>query len=604
VGNNSQLVLSAARNEFESFQVVIQGGSSGIKGVQAVASKLSGSGEEFPEKNVRLFREALIMAPYASNLEGASGYWPDALVPDKDELVNEKRNAFPFDVPPNENRAIWVELLVPENAKPGKYAGIINLTAADNWSAQVPINLEVWPFTLPSTASLASTFGMGWNTVCQAYGDCSDASIVSNHQQMATFLLDHRLTVDMVLNGPPENGQGYDWENWDQQYAPWFDGTAPTRLKGARQTTIRYQWQKAIGNYAAWAKHFREKGWFDRTFDYTCDEPPATCAWSDISNRSQAIHSADADFQTLVTTSVDDARSHGVLQDIRIIVPVINFMDGKPGNYSAGNQRARYDEFISQGGKLFWYQSCMSQGCGGNGPKSYDQYSTGWPNMMIDASAIRNRAMEWLSFLYRIQGELYWETTFAYNFGNDPWVNQWYFAGNGDGNLVYPGTPNKIGGTTPVPVSSIRLKMIREGMEDYEYLKLVSDLGDPEFARQQASLVAQNTYTITGDPQVVYLARAALAKRIAELMPTPEQPDKPNANPAQEPSNEEKENELPNSGSSDSTNEQVPSSPSELPKKGEVPAKLPVSCSAGAENLPLAGLSLGCIALLRKTKRN
>ncbi|HZR47529.1 MAG TPA: hypothetical protein VFA47_12530, partial [Candidatus Manganitrophaceae bacterium] len=70
--------------------------------------------------------------------------------------------------------------------------------------------------------------------------------------------------------------------------------------------------------------------------------------------------------------------------------------------------------------------------------------------------------------------ELYFETVYAYQFStNDPWKNIYYFSGNGDGTYFYPGRPDKIGGTTHIPISSIRMKMLREGIEDYEYLVLV-----------------------------------------------------------------------------------------------------------------------------------
>jgi hypothetical protein len=54
------------------------------------------------------------------------------------------------------------------------------------------------------------------------------------------------------------------------------------------------------------------------------------------------------------------------------------------------------------------------------------------------------------------------------------------FTGQGDGTLLYPGTPTTvvngssyaIGGVSHIPIASLRLKMIREGLEDYEYLTL------------------------------------------------------------------------------------------------------------------------------------
>jgi hypothetical protein len=152
----------------------------------------------------------------------------------------------------------------------------------------------------------------------------------------------------------------------------------------------------------------------------------------------------------------------------------------------------------------------MSHGCGGAGA-----YYVGWPSYMIDASAVRNRAMQWLDFLYGVSGELYYETTMAY--GHDAWSNQWDFSGNGDGTLFYPGTPARIGGTTHIPVASIRLKLIREGMEDYEYLKLLSDLGDRDMATREAQALFPTAYQTEASPDALMAARARIAQRIVEL---------------------------------------------------------------------------------------
>jgi hypothetical protein len=161
----------------------------------------------------------------------------------------------------------------------------------------------------------------------------------------------------------------------------------------------------------------------------------------------------------------------------------------------------------------------MSHGCGGTvdmgSPTASDQYYTGWPSYMIDASAVRNRAMQWLAFRYDVSGELYYETTQAY--GGDPWTDQYLFSGNGDGTLFYPGTPARIGGTTHVPVASIRLKMIREGMEDYEYLRLLADAGDPALAREIADGLFPNAYTTDAPPAALLAARARIAARLVAL---------------------------------------------------------------------------------------
>src|SRR5207248_1964236 len=94
----------------------------------------------------------------------------------------------------------------------------------------------------------------------------------------------------------------------------------------------------------------------------------------------------------------------------------------------------------------------------------------GWPSLVVDAPAMAHRVFEWLTFRYRVGGELYYNTVEAQAAGLDPWRDQRLHGGNGDGTLFYPGRPDPIGGRTEIPVESIRLKLIREALEDYEYL--------------------------------------------------------------------------------------------------------------------------------------
>jgi hypothetical protein len=505
--------LGAARNEFEAFQVVVTGPA---KNVTASASALEGAGRI---DRVRLYRVDTIDVRNPSALDGGTGRWPDALVPDVDDVANEKRNAFPFDVAAGESRAIWVEIYVPKDARPGSYQGSVTVTSAEG-EARIPVDLVVWDFELPSTSSLRTSFGLSYGGLRSAHHTDGDAESALR-ARYATMGLDHRIT----LTGLADDGRNSDLGNLDRFYGPLLDGTAATTLPGARLTTMKYVGDRnSVGEHRAWAQHAREKGWFDRLFDYTCDEPPLTCRWDEIPSRAKAAHDADPEFKTLVTTQVWDAEDHGVLSSIDVLVPVVNWTWDKPGSPVAGDQRGRYDGFLKGQGKELWlYQSCMSHGCGGTvnmgSPSDGDRYFTGWPSYMIDASAVRNRAMEWITFAERATGELYWETTMAY--GHDAWSNQWDFSGNGDGTLFYPGTPSRIGGSTDVPVASIRLKMIREGMEDYEYLKALADAGDADFATKTARSLFPTAYQAEVDAAAVLAARETLAHRILALRGKP-----------------------------------------------------------------------------------
>jgi MYXO-CTERM domain-containing protein len=213
---------------------------------------------------------------------------------------------------------------------------------------------------------------------------------------------------------------------------------------------------------------------------------------------------------TLVTTTTWDAQSHGV-SGIDLFVPVINFVEGKPGTSLAGNQRSKF------GANAWWYQSCMSFGCSGVGGGLDGTGETGWPTYAVDSDATRNRAMEWMSFTYDMQGELYYEVTMSF-FSGDPWLNQTAFGGTGDGTLFYPGTPAKIGGQTEIPVESLRLKGIRDGMEDYELLNLAKNLGLGDKAKAIAQGVYPKTYLATTSPAALDSARAELAALILHAL--------------------------------------------------------------------------------------
>jgi hypothetical protein len=513
--------ISAARNEFEAFQVVVTGPA---KGVSASASPLVAGSARI--EGVRLFREELLDLRNPSSLDGSTGKWPDALVPDVDDVVGEKRNAFPFDVGAGESRAIWVEVHVPKDARPGVYTGSVTVTSSDG-AATVPVRLVVWDFALPSTSSLRTAFGLSYGTLDRGHGT-SGADAAGLRARYGQLGLDHRISI----TGLTDDGYDGDFGHFDATYGALVDGTARTTLQGAKVTAVKYVGDRtSAAEHARWAQHFRQKGWFDQLFDYVCDEPPLTCQWSDINPRTSAAHAGDAEFRTLVTTQVWDADSNGVTAGIDILAPNINFTWGKPGHWEPGDQRARYDGFLASAKdkELWLYESCMSHGCGGTvdigNPTDDDRYYTGWPTYMVDASAIRNRSMQWIDFIEQATGELYWETTYSYvTKGGGVWSDVYDFSGNGDGTLFYPGSPSRIGGQTDIPVASIRLKMIREGMEDYEYLKAVSDLGDARFARATALSLFPTPYDTEQDPAKLAAAREALARRILQLTGKPVPP--------------------------------------------------------------------------------
>ncbi len=508
--------VAAARNEFEAFQV---GFSGAARRVTATATDLTGPGgvlhacpdnAEGCVRDVRLYGEPLITLRRASSLdtESATGAWPDALVPQYDEFWGEARD-WNVTSRAGESHAIWVEVFVPPGTPAGQYQGSVTVSLDGKALQPVTVRLTVWGFTLPSTASAKSAFGMSYGTIQTGFGWTTyDAARVEDlRYAFGWFALDHRISLSHIDDGWSFTDVSY----FTTKYGPLLSGTSPARLAGAKMTALEYF--GSDGNINAWSSAFTAKGWEKALFQYTCDEPPATCAWTDIPSRATVAHGAQpTPLRTLVTTTIDEANANGVASAIDVLVPVINFMDDKQGQY-ATDQRGKYDTFLAPGWpkELWMYQSCMSHGCGGA-----DSWATGWPSYMIDANPVRNRAMQWMLYRYGATGELYWDTGWAMaQQHNDAWRNQWYFSGNGDGTLFYPGTKAKIGGTHDIPIASIRLKMIREGMEDYEYLKILDDCV-PGDGMAAATALFPTAYSAgdAGKTAGLVAARAAIADEI------------------------------------------------------------------------------------------
>jgi hypothetical protein len=511
--------LVAARNEFVSFQVVVHGGESGARDVGALFEGLNGP-TSIGGNQTTLYRAGYLNITRSSGKLGETGPWPDPLIPDVDELTGERRQAFPFDVPAGEARALWADVLVPENAPPGIYQGTVQVSG-QGFTTDVPVRLRVVDATLPSTSSLASAFLISSMQTCTAHTGRSDCGglrqrmdLIARYERMA---LEHRLTLSNAFVPP----QGNDWSTFDGEYAPFLEGTADTRLKGARMTSAQFTGKREPARLAAFTEHMRARGWLERAYDYTGDEPPYGLSFAEAVNRARTVRQAAPGLRTLLTTHIAAAEQHGLDELIDVMTPVVNHLDGTKSPF-IGSQRDRYEAYLRRPNKQLWvYQSCMSHGCsfGTNAPEN--QQDSGWPSYMVDRSAAKNRAMQWVAFAERASGELYYQTTEALT---TAWKDVFRYNGNGDGTLFYPGTAAAIGGTTPIPVASIRLKHIRQGMQDYEWLKLVSDAGDPDFAHAVARELIPAAHKVGDDGEAFESARLRLIARYLELARKPALP--------------------------------------------------------------------------------
>jgi len=135
------LNMEAAKNEYESGQVIIKAADTALTGVNASVTNLTlaGGTAVISASSIQLYREHYIQVTTPTTGAYPTGWYPDALIPLNPNSV--------FDVPLGQNQGVWLTVKVPKGQQPGDYQGQLTLQA-DETSFQVPITFRVWDFEL------------------------------------------------------------------------------------------------------------------------------------------------------------------------------------------------------------------------------------------------------------------------------------------------------------------------------------------------------------------------------------------------------------------------------------------------------------------------
>jgi len=187
--------------------------------------------------------------------------------------------------------------------------------------------------------------------------------------------------------------------------------------------------------------HLDKQGWLDIYVQHLCDEPIRQNAESYrilaalVRKYAPRFRRIDANHYAKLVGAVD------------VWVPQLNYYD-QSYQFYCDRQKA---------GDEVWTYTCLNP--------------TGtYPNRLIDYSLLKVRLLHWLNFRFKATGYLHW--------GWNQWSVKDPFADvepphgsrhlpPGDGWIVYPSKQH-------VLLSSIRFEAMRDGIEDYELLRLVS----------------------------------------------------------------------------------------------------------------------------------
>lgn len=489
--------LKAARNETEAFQVVVRAGDGGLKDVNATITDLSGDGgRTISRAQVSLFREHYleVKTPSPKSKEGP-GFYPDALIPfpaegAKPSAKPPRFTAVPFVLPAELNQPLWVEVRVPKDAAPGDYAGILTVTAAGVPPATVPVALTVWDFVLPDAPSLRTNFGgLGRRLLTGHSGFKPDtAPYRALERRYAEAMAAHRLCPPIPPYLRPKAGPDGTVDTRDSHAGlkEWIEALHVTALRvdlpdgdpagKDREKTVKFL-------QSTWA-YLKENGWEKMAYVWVLDEPNDAKSYEEVRERAKLVHEAQPGLKVMCTEQPlpQDPAWGTLVGSVDLWVPLWASFDEK----SIAERRKAGDDV--------WSYTSMCQGKAGEDTPFWE----------LDFPLLNYRIPAWTTRRYGLGGLLYWTVVFWP--AGDTWANPLtYKQFNGEGALFYPGTDAGLEG----PVASMRLKALRDGLEDYEYLQLAGDAGT-----EKAASLAKSWTQWETDPAKLAAAREDLAALI------------------------------------------------------------------------------------------
>ena len=463
----SGLHLSAARNEYESLQLVLGGDLSGLRFE-------ADSFDTVPGLVVNLF-----------SLSYQNGF-PQALVP----LAANGEVAAWGSVP-----VLWMRFYVPESAPAGVHESVLLLHPASGEVIRIPISLEVYDFTLPKAISFHSQLNMSISALIPSGGSEADAK---------DLLFSYRLTPASVT-WPSGFGPGITWNNsssgqrcqsfydegdeqpaysirhlarryilgdgWngvgfpDSQLFQFVDNSTPRPAEFCGES--RGDHYGSASYNAAWARYLSaltsylgENAMLDRTYYYVQNEP-----------QNDADHRLAAHLCRITRSAAPGLRI-AISEEPK---PEIAEDSGGACGYDIwmAHIRAFQEDYALRRQRDFgedvWFYTLPQD------PKPYFNPSR------IENDGMDARIIPWVSWRYRVRGWAYY-----------------------NGALFFP--DGKVG---------VSAEHLRDGFEDYEYLVLankgVPALGITEPMDATALSVATSLTSWNDDPDAMMALRHALA---------------------------------------------------------------------------------------------
>ncbi len=497
--------LAAARNETEAAQLVLRPlAAGGVGRVSVQVGDLVGPG------GARIGRVHITWSPvaYVPAREGPPEGLPDAL-PGPKPFAADKPWQYP----------IWLEVYVPPGTPAGDYAAPV-VVRTDQGDLRVQLRLHVWDFAVPVKQHLRTSTTIygpwGWRKdIKRWYGDMNYNQFINQWRpKIVKLLARYRLSPSALRHLPLKYDKRKkkivlrdttEFERFVKLYMSWgcrmdlmpvpyfFNRGA---FLGAKKGTPEYL-QRITEAYRLAANYLEKKGWLDECYVYCVDEVV-------VHKHSRPI---DLDLLNRVFDAIHAAHPKIKIFGAETPSPILRGMNIWCINMNCFDLDVLREQH-ALGKKVWWYNGYVD-------PR---------PGTRIVARGVDHRALFWMNWKFDIDGYLIWTVN---RWTTNPWKqpNRSPRIAAGNHFLLYP---NPDGTVSP----SIRLAMMRDGLEDYEYHWVLADAarrlraaGHARLADEcDAALKRADAFILAYDncphvqPNFIYDSRRLLAEQIEKAL--------------------------------------------------------------------------------------
>ncbi|MHC4915550.1 MAG: glycoside hydrolase domain-containing protein [Planctomycetota bacterium] len=474
------VALRAARGGYVSLRVLVRGEGEYRLAVSA------GSGLEADLYRVWYHRMRAA--------EGAEPeYWPDALVPVR------RSGAYRLPDPDNDIsgqkvQEFWLDVFVPPDAKPGKRRGSVRVTAGGAKTA-LAFRVEVLDAQVPEEPCVVMDInsygsrGMPGNfpkTFGRAAGPKlwgKSIEMLHNYYRVShehrTLLHNlgygHSGRIDTIY-APRPVGSGRErrlgsWDLYDRHYGPLLDGSAfasaspgapPPRRKASPiwgvYTPINPDWP---ADYLNWGEagyeaeftncvremdaHLREKGWTQSRIEFFFNHKKRYrwYEWDGDEQKYAKDNAYHAEMIRMWEAATADSAVNWVYRADASWQMKLQF-----------EELGRHRNFWVCGGFIKWYPDEVREVL--NRGETVWWYGGFPPIQMATSTVLQNL---WKTWARSLHGFCHWS-------GIAPGKDPWFDSGGCATGVIYPGERFGIKG----PIPSIRLKVLRNGIQDVDLL--------------------------------------------------------------------------------------------------------------------------------------